>query len=205
MGRFGANMSRLADLWETKHRGELHSSNSWTRNASISLTYVPTCAGFSVLEQLDAFSAAWPSSRYPLSASQIGRFDNGITRISCKELGRTLIEEVLVSIFHHEPMAWFIPTAVPSMRQIQIPMIFVVEYAAGEDLLQSVRVYWDQAQVFKQAKVSDGTVPLMKVVAERLQNPSPSNANPCQPLVHDQPSRLPNKSKSFQHLFNFIL
>jgi hypothetical protein len=130
-----------------------------------------------------------------MSASQIGRFDNGITRVSCQEFGRTVIDEVLVSIFHHEAMAWFVPTAVPSMKQIQVPMAFVVEYAAEEDVLQSVRVYWDQAQVFKQAKIADGTVPLCKAVAERVLHPSASNANPCQPVQEEpQPTRLPAKS-----------
>lgn len=189
-------MTGLSELWETKHRGELHSPSSWASNGSVCLTYVPTCAGFSGTEQLASFSAAWPASRYPLSASQIGRFDNGITRVSCKEFGRCVVDEAVVSIFHHEAMAWFIPTAVPSMKQIQVPMAFVVEYAADEDVLQCVRVYWDQAQVSKQAKIADGTVPLCKSVAERLLKPSSCNANPCQPAQEEpQPTRLPAKSK----------
>lgn len=191
-------MATIGALWTQQHRPNLHSAGSWVEGSEdVHLTYMGTGAGFSGTGQLQQFCGLHPSQLHALNPAQLQRFDNALTPVTLlvDEQQQVVVEEALLSVFHHEPLEWLAPGVPATMKQLSVPLTFVAAYAG--DRLRSVRVHWDQACVLKQTgalqAAATGRLPPAEALARlpivserqaaaRLTAASPANANPLHPI-----------------------
>lgn len=195
----------LIDKWQSVHRGSLHEEASWSQINEVSLTYVPTGAGFTGHTQLTRFQGLFPSSQHPLSTDQAKRFNNDYHIISCScDEGRKLVtEEIIISALHNTRLDYMIPGVEATNITYTLSMVVVAQYA-DDGLLAQVRVYWDQATILRQlgvfhlalhnlihavGKVTTFDNELDQVpivdgmrIAQRLLRPNLQNANPLMSL-----------------------
>lgn len=198
-------------LWSEKHRGSLHDPDSWS-SRDISLTYCGSGSGFFGQEQMKQYCGLYPSHLHSLHESQLARFDNKLETLTLivDESKQMLVEECILSLFHHEPADWLAPSVTPCKRQIEVPLTFIVKFDG--DLLFSVRVQWDQAMLLKQVsaftKVINGRpsdaeeafnqLPILtiKQACQRLRSPSVSNSCPLNPLSEANRPASKNSKKT---------
>ena len=64
-----------------------------------------------------------------------------------------VIDEFLFSFTHDTEMDWMLPGIAPTHRQVEIPMVAVVQFEG--DKIASERIYWDQASVLVQLGLLD--------------------------------------------------
>lgn len=179
---------QIERLWTDHHRSTLHSPSSWSPACpTICLTYAGSGSGFHGPAQMAEWCEQHPDQLHSLHPSQLARFDNRLERIGLvvdRADGR-LTEECILSFFHHEVLDWLVPGVQPCNRQLEIPLVFAVQYG-HDDKLCSVRVYWDQAMVLKQILGKKDPADLFaqlpiltsKQACGRLVGPSPQNSNP---------------------------
>ncbi|PJF17061.1 Protein BREAST CANCER SUSCEPTIBILITY 1-like protein [Paramicrosporidium saccamoebae] len=144
----GAIMNtNLKQLWQDRHRGRLHDPSSWDQGETVSLTYVSSSAGATGWAQLARFCALFPATQHPFSTDQLTRYNNQYEVISCMvdEGMGTVTEEIVISALHQERLDYLVPG-------VEAQHIVVAKYSASM-LLEQVRVYWDQATLFKQLGV----------------------------------------------------
>ncbi len=181
-------------LWREQHRGGLHYIDNWDLSDDVHLTYAGTGAGFSGRNQMAQYCGLHPSVLHVLNPTQLGRFDNRLTTINIVSSGCLLMEECLLSVFHHETIDWLAPGVIPCKKQVEVPLVFSVQYSP-EGRLRTVRVYWDQATVLKQCgaighlakeKHLDEAIQFLPILTSkqlvRLIAPSESNSNPLNPI-----------------------
>ncbi|MFM8220714.1 MAG: hypothetical protein ACKOJF_17505, partial [Planctomycetaceae bacterium] len=66
-----------------------------------------------------------------------------------RTIGRDrLVDEFVFSFTHDVVMDWMLPGIAPTHRQVEIPMVAVVQFEG--DRIASERIYWDQASVLVQ-------------------------------------------------------
>lgn len=199
---------QIIDHW-TVLRSNLHDPSSWSNEQSISLTYVPTLAGFSGPAQLTQFcSVCDPTVSHPFHPTTAGRFNNRQQRLSIaidKERGM-ICEELVMSFLHNERLDWLLPAAEPSRRVLNVQFTIVGQLEKEQPhLLHTVRIYWNHACVLKEAGLLSSAlqnaarlgvraydeesfyqqhllIPEGAKVNVRLTNPTPYNCNQLSPL-----------------------
>lgn len=206
-----ANDDRLIEHW-TALRSNLHDPTSWCNQPDISLTYVPTLSGFSGPAQRDHYCGVnGPAARHPFHPSTSNRFNNRLQRISIHiDQQRAMItEELTLSVLHAERMDWLLPGQEETRKVLNVQMVVIGRLDCEQPhLLHTVRVYWEQAGVWKEsgllARALQGaaragvkgfdeqvtleqqlTIPDGARVNVRLTNPTPFNCNQLTPLDQD--------------------
>lgn len=151
----GGNNDELKKVWQGHHRGMLHEVASWSSWEGISLTYVPTSAGFTGASQLHRLCALFPSHQHPFHPTNLTRFNNQYEVISCvvDEEGRTITEEIVLSALHQYRLDYILPAVDAQHSKFSMPFVIVAKYSADAPLLEQVRIYWDQATLLRQLGV----------------------------------------------------
>ncbi|PYH48113.1 uncharacterized protein BP01DRAFT_266581, partial [Aspergillus saccharolyticus JOP 1030-1] len=115
-----------------------------------SALYTPTLQGATGHRPLETFYRANfhrhkpPSMRLQLLSRTIG--------------ADRLVDEVLVTFVHSQPMDWILPGVPPTGREVQIVVVSIARLCTGEARLYSEHVYWDQASVLLQVGLLDSRV-----------------------------------------------
>jgi hypothetical protein len=144
----------LLTIWRT-HRGQLHNPAVWSikdGDDKISLTYVPTGAGFTGVNQLYRFATLYPAEQHPFA--NLTRFNNAFEIVSSSiDIERRIVtEEIVISSLHQYRLDYLMPGLASTHLTFALPVIIVAAYGL-DSLLQEVRIYWDQASLLKQLGV----------------------------------------------------
>jgi carboxymethylenebutenolidase len=59
-----------------------------------------------------------------------------------------LVDEMIVSFTHTQPIPWMLPGVAPTNRAVRIALVAIVRFRDGK--LVHEHIYWDQASVLKQ-------------------------------------------------------
>jgi len=95
--------------------------------------------------------------------------DTAITPISRTVGEDQLVDEMIFSFTHTQPMPWMLPGVAPTNRAVRIPLVAIVKFRDGK--LAHEHIYWDQASVLKQiGLITDPVLPVRGVeTAEKVQ------------------------------------
>lgn len=196
-----AQTMSVIEVWENKHRGELHSISSWDME-NASLTYIPSNLSATSFEQFDTLSRLYPSNSHPFNKDQLTRYNNKWEQVSITwdSERRHLIEEIVINASHQERLDYFVPGLEATKKTFLLPMIIFAKYSKNSNLLENVRVWWDQASLLKQLDhfqlsfnnlihmssrhessfnnaLSSLPIPDPSAIAHRIINPSIRNGN----------------------------
>jgi carboxymethylenebutenolidase len=127
------------------------------------VNHVPTMAGGSGKEELLAF--------YSQDFIPVMPPDTTITPVSRTVGENQLVDEMIFSFTHSQPIPWMLPGVVPTHRKVQIPLVAIVGFRDGKLLHE--HIYWDQASVLKQiGLLNDPALPVFGVeTAEKVLHP----------------------------------
>lgn len=97
--------------------------------------------------------------------------DTTITPISRTVGEDQLVDEMIFSFTHSQPVPWMLPGIEPTGRKVRVPLVAIVRFREGK--LAHEHIYWDQASVLKQiGLLSDPTLPVFGAeTAEKVANP----------------------------------
>ena len=85
--------------------------------------------------------------------------DTAITPVSRTVGDDRLVDEMIFSFTHTQPVPWMLPGIAPTGRKIQVPLVAIVGFRDGK--LAHEHIYWDQASVLKQIGVlTDPALPV---------------------------------------------
>ena len=98
--------------------------------------------------------------------------DTTITPISRTVGENQLVDEMIFSFTHSQPIPWMLPGLAPTNRPVRIPLVVIVYFREGK--LSHEHIYWDQASVLKQlGLLTDPALPVYGAeTAEKVLNPS---------------------------------
>lgn len=98
--------------------------------------------------------------------------DTTITPISRTVGENQLVDEMIFSFTHSQPIPWMLPGLAPTNRPVRIPLVVIVHFREGK--LSHEHIYWDQASVLKQlGLLTDPALPVYGAeTAEKVLNPS---------------------------------
>lgn len=85
--------------------------------------------------------------------------DTTITPISRTVDQDRLVDEMIFSFTHTQPVPWMLPGVAPTGRKVQVPLVAIVHFRDGK--LAHEHIYWDQASVLKQiGMLNDSALPV---------------------------------------------
>jgi carboxymethylenebutenolidase len=155
----------LIRLWEEHiaHEFQTHDTEATleTMVPDAYVNHVPVLTGGNGREALRAFY-----SRDFIPAMPP---DTAITPISRTVGEDQLVDEMIFSFTHSQPMPWMLPGVAPTNQAVRIPLVAIVKFRDGK--LAHEHIYWDQASVLKQiGLLTDPTFPVRGVeTAEKVQ------------------------------------
>ena len=95
----------------------------------------------------------------------------------CRTVGQgRVIDEMIFAFTHDITMDWMLPGVAPTGRQVEVPLVVVVQLREGQVVCE--RIYWDQASVLVQLGLLDASsLPVIGTqTARKVLDPSlPSN------------------------------
>jgi carboxymethylenebutenolidase len=85
--------------------------------------------------------------------------DTKITPVSRTVGDDQVVDEMIFSFTHTQPMPWILPNVPPTNKHVRIPLVAIVKFRDGK--LAHEHIYWDQASVLKQiGLLTDPTLPV---------------------------------------------
>jgi carboxymethylenebutenolidase len=83
-----------------------------------------------------------------------------------------VVDEMIFSFTHTQPMPWILPNVPPTNKHVRIPLVAIVKFRDGK--LAHEHIYWDQASVLKQiGLLTDSTLPVYGAeTADKVLDPS---------------------------------
>ncbi|NIV13077.1 MAG: hypothetical protein GWN62_17875 [Aliifodinibius sp.] len=83
-----------------------------------------------------------------------------------------IVDELIHKFTHTIEMPWILPGVPPTGKQVEIPIVVVVQFEAGK--IAHEHIYWDQASVLAQVGLIDPSkLPVVGArSAEKVQNPT---------------------------------
>ena len=135
---------RLIELWEEHIADEFTVKDAQatidTMCEDAYVNHVPTLAGGSGKKELLAF---YSKDFIPAMPP-----DTTITPISRTVGENQLVDEMIFSFTHSQPIPWMLPGVLPTYKHVEIPLVAIVRFRDGK--LAHEHIYWDQASVLKQ-------------------------------------------------------
>jgi carboxymethylenebutenolidase len=85
--------------------------------------------------------------------------DTVITPVSRTVGDDQLVDEMIFSFTHTQPVPWMLPGVAPTNRHVRVPLVAIVRFRDGK--LAHEHIYWDQASVLKQiGLITDSSLPV---------------------------------------------
>jgi carboxymethylenebutenolidase len=157
----------LIQLWEEHiaHEFQTHDTEA-TLNTMVEDSYVnhiPTLTGGYGREALRAFYSRDFIPTLPA--------DMAIRPVSRTVGEEQLVDEMILSFTHTQPIPWMLPGVAPTNRPVRIAVVAIVRFRGGK--LAHEHIYWDQASVLKQiGLLNDPALPVYGAeTAEKVVNP----------------------------------
>lgn len=79
--------------------------------------------------------------------------DTRITPVSRTVDEHQLVDEMIFSFTHTQPVPWMLPGIPPTNKPVCVPLVAIVAFRNGK--LAHEHIYWDQASVLKQIGLLD--------------------------------------------------
>lgn len=82
-----------------------------------------------------------------------------------------LVDEMILSFTHTQPIPWMLPGVAATNRPVRIPLVAIVRFRDGK--VAHEHIYWDQASVLKQiGLITDPALPVYGAeTADKVLNP----------------------------------
>jgi carboxymethylenebutenolidase len=98
--------------------------------------------------------------------------DTEITPVSRTVGDDQVVDEMIFSFTHTQPMPWMLPNVPPTNKRVRVPLVAIVGFRDGK--LAHEHIYWDQASVLKQiGLITDPTLPVHGAeTADKVLNPT---------------------------------
>lgn len=158
-----ADSSPLKALWTNKLRSNLHNPSNWNQSNDCKLVHVPTGIGFYGQDQM---------KKYFEKYGTFDIFNEGIQSVSCtveESTGRIFDEFVLDWTQIRSRMEWMLPGLDFPLQKYRLSFVISAQIDPITKLIQSARVYWDQASILLQSGI------LMRSI-KHLMRPNTSEA-----------------------------
>jgi carboxymethylenebutenolidase len=72
-----------------------------------------------------------------------------------------LVEEFIMRMTHNQAIPFLLPGLAPTDKAVEVPTVVIVKFRG--DLMESERLYWDQATVLRQVGLIDASLPLADI------------------------------------------
>ena len=72
-----------------------------------------------------------------------------------------LVDEFIIRMTHDRHMPFLLPGVAPTKKAIEVPTVVIVNFRG--DLMESERLYWDQATLLSQLDMTDPTLPIADI------------------------------------------
>jgi carboxymethylenebutenolidase len=162
----------LVEIWENHTRYEFVTPSPDETMATMvdnpHVNHVPVLTGGAGRDAVRAFYATHFIPRMPP--------DLEFTTLSRTVGADRIVDELVLRFTHSLQMDWMLPGVPPTGRQVEIPLVAIVQFQAGK--VAHEHIYWDQASVLVQLGLLDpATLPVAGVEsAHKLLDPNlPSN------------------------------
>ncbi|MFD9002996.1 nuclear transport factor 2 family protein [Streptomyces sp. NPDC059582] len=138
------NQEEMVALWEQHTAYEFETKDAdltvSTMVDDASVMHLPTMSGGSGKEHL---------RRYYRDVFIPGIPQNTVTETVDRSVGDDfLVEEILMRMRHDQEIPFLLPGLAPTGRDLEVPLLVKVKFRDG--LMESERLYWDQAAVLAQ-------------------------------------------------------
>jgi carboxymethylenebutenolidase len=148
---YTAEERRLIELWERHMNYEFVKRDAAATVATMSsenyVNHVPVLTGGRGSAEMLEFYGRHFIPRMPA--------DTQITPV-CRTVGQgRIVDEMIFRFTHDTEMDWMLPGVSPTGRQVEIPLLVVVQLADDEIVCE--RIYWDQASVLVQLGLLDAS------------------------------------------------
>ncbi|GBG39610.1 ester cyclase [Mycobacterium montefiorense] len=151
------NRDRMVEVWEQHMAYEFAAKDAdlavSTMVDDASAMHLPTMSGGSGKENLrryyaDVFIPAIPAdtTSEPIARS-VG---DGL-----------VVDEFIMRMTHDREVPFLLPGLAPTGKAVEIPAVVIVKFRG--DLMESERLYWDQAAVLRQLGLIDPSLPVADV------------------------------------------
>ncbi|MEO8127683.1 MAG: ester cyclase [Bryobacteraceae bacterium] len=157
----------LIALWEEhlKHEFETHNTEATleTMVADSYVNHIPTLTGGYGVESLRSF---YSQDFIPTMPP-----DMNIRPVSRTVGEDQLVDEMILSFTHSQPVPWMLPGVAPTNCKVRIPLVAIVRFRDGK--VAHEHIYWDQASVLKQiGLLTDPGLPVYGAeTADKVLNP----------------------------------
>jgi carboxymethylenebutenolidase len=72
-----------------------------------------------------------------------------------------LVDEFIMRMTHDQDVPFLLPGLAPTDKAVEVPTVVIVKFRG--DLMESERLYWDQATVLRQVGLIDASLPLADI------------------------------------------
>lgn len=156
----------IVALWEEhiRHEFQTHDTEATldTMTPDAYVNHIPTMTGGYGREALRAF---YSQDFIPTMPP-----DTAITPVSRTVGEDQLVDEMIFSFTHSQPLPWMLPGVAPTGRKVRVPLVAIVRFRDGK--LAHEHIYWDQASVLKQiGLLADAGLPVYGAeTADKVEN-----------------------------------
>lgn len=74
-----------------------------------------------------------------------------------------LVDEFIMRMTHDRDVPFLLPGLAPTGKTVEVPAVVIVKFRG--DLMESERLYWDQAAVLRQLGLIDPSLPVADTTA----------------------------------------
>lgn len=135
---------QIIQLWEQHigHEFQTHDTEATLETMVLDayVNHIPTMTGGCGREALRAF---YSQDFIPTMPP-----DTAITPVSRTVGDDQLVDEMIFSFTHSQPVPWMLPGVPPTGCKVRVPLVAIVRFRDGK--LAHEHIYWDQASVLKQ-------------------------------------------------------
>ena len=147
------NRDQMVELWEqhTAYEFELRDANLAvsTMVDDASVMHLPTMSGGIGKENLRHYYADVFIPGIPADTT---------TEPIARSVGDSLlVDEFIIRMTHDQDVPFLLPGVAPTGITVQVPTVVIVKFRG--DLMESERLYWDQAAVLSQLGLIDPSLP----------------------------------------------
>ena len=147
------NRDQMIELWErhTEYEFALKDANLAvsTMVDDATVMHLPTMSGGIAKENLRHYYADVFIPGIPADTT---------TELIARSVGDSLlVDEFIMRMTHDQDIPFLLPGLAPTHKTVEVPTVVIVTFRG--DLMESERIYWDQATVLSQLGLIDPSLP----------------------------------------------